>query len=144
MSLAQKKIINIFKTFIERVFVPQLSKMDASSQQEWNKFSNMISGDQPNISEIQLYVETLPGSQPIFNKFNFQPSIDNKPPFLSKIKRELPQQNTSGGFNPSKTFGGEKARMMFPLKDIDDSPSYNFSKQDPSSGFTTQSVMPTL
>jgi len=33
----------------------------------------------------------------------------------------------SGGFNPSKTFGGERARMMFPIKnDMDD-----FSEQKP-------------
>ncbi len=49
MNLTERKIIGIFKTFIEKVFVPQLSKMDPSSQQEWNKFSSMISPDQFNI-----------------------------------------------------------------------------------------------
>lgn len=49
MNLTERKIIGIFKTFIEKVFVPQLSKLDSSSQQEWNKFSNMILPDQFNI-----------------------------------------------------------------------------------------------
>lgn len=42
-ATAERKIIHIFKTFIERVFVPQLGKMDPVCQQEWGKFSNMIS-----------------------------------------------------------------------------------------------------
>lgn len=34
---------------------------------------------------------------------------------------ELQVNDSSQGFNPSKTFGGERARMMFPLKsDSDD------------------------
>jgi hypothetical protein len=47
----------------------------------------------------------------------------------------------TGAFNPSKTFGGERARMMFPLKsDIDDfseqkkdvnyNQNQNFGKED--------------
>ena len=64
MSLSDRRIINIFKTFIEKVFVPQLSKIDLSCQQEWNKFSNMISIEQINVGELQLYVETLPGINP--------------------------------------------------------------------------------
>lgn len=43
MNLSERRIINIFKSFIEKVFVPQLAKLDLSCQQEWNKFSNMIS-----------------------------------------------------------------------------------------------------
>jgi len=38
--------------------------MDLSCQQEWNKFSNMISIEQINVGELQLYVETLPGINP--------------------------------------------------------------------------------
>ena len=29
------------------------------------------------------------------------------------------EQNNNGGFSLTRTFGGEKARMMFPLKDFD-------------------------
>lgn len=43
MNITERRIVNIFKSFIERVFVPQLSKMDFACQQEWTKFSNMIS-----------------------------------------------------------------------------------------------------
>lgn len=31
-----------------------------------------------------------------------------------------PSHNEGGGFNPSKTFGGERARMMFMKGDMDD------------------------
>lgn len=50
MNTSDRKIINIFKSFIDRIFVPQLPKMDASCQQEWNKFSAMISADQLNLN----------------------------------------------------------------------------------------------
>ena len=61
--------------------------MDLSCQQEWNKFSSMISGEQLNLGEVQLYVDTLPGGIPVYNKPNFDFSSDNKPPFLSKLKK---------------------------------------------------------
>lgn len=64
------------------------------------------------------------------NRPNFVPN-DNKPTFFTKTKRDT-VEDTAGGFNPSKTFGGERARMMFPLKDFDepiaDRQNYNFSK----------------
>lgn len=130
MNLGERKIINIFKSFIERVFVPQLPKMDPTCQQEWTKFSNMLTTEPLNIGEIQLFVDTLPSTSSAFNRPNYSLN-DNKPAFFNKPKREF-QEETPGSFNPSKTFGGEKARMMFPLKDIDepmaDRQNYNFSK----------------
>lgn len=117
MNLNERKIVSMFKAFIERVFVPQLPKMDLSCQQEWNKFSNIISSDQLTLAEIQLYVDTLPGTSPSTNRPNFIPN-DNKPTFFTKTKKEVTEDTTTG-FNPSKTFGGERARMMFPLKDFD-------------------------
>lgn len=50
MNIPDRKIINIFKSFIERVFVPHLPKMDLFSQQEWNKFNSIISADLINIA----------------------------------------------------------------------------------------------
>lgn len=72
-----------------------------------------------------------------------------------KSRRESMSDQVTGAFNPSKTFGGEKARMMFPLKDFDDSqqqtkPQYSFSKdfskekEEPHSGITTQDILPAL
>ena len=40
----------------------------------------------------------------------------------------MSEPNVTGGFNPSKTFGGERARAMFPLKDYDEAQNYNFGK----------------
>lgn len=53
-----------------------------------------------------------------FNNFNKQ-NVDrseNKSPLFSKIRKESSNEPTSGF--PSRTFGGEKARMMFPAKDF--------------------------
>ena len=74
MNLNERKIVSMFKAFIERVFVPQLPKMDLSCQQEWNKFSNIISSDQLTLAEIQLYVDTLPATSPSTNRPNFIPN----------------------------------------------------------------------
>lgn len=49
MNIGERRIISIFKAFIEKVFVPQLSKMDGNCQQEWNKFSSLITADQFNL-----------------------------------------------------------------------------------------------
>ena len=108
----------MFKTFIDKIFVPQLPKMDANCQTEWNKFSNIISGDSINFGEVQLYLNTLSststqniqGSQSIPN--NFFDKTRNKSPFnLNKVRKESTNEN-SVAFNPSKTFGGERARLM--------------------------------
>ena len=45
---------------MDKVFAPQLNKMDLHCQQEWSKFSNMLTSEQINLGELQLYVETLP------------------------------------------------------------------------------------
>ena len=114
MSLGEKKLITIFKTFIEKVFVPQLPKLEPTCQKEWAKFSSMLGAEQINFGELQLYVDTLPGR-------GLPDSGDkprNKSPFFMKNRKESPATMDQGGFNPSKTFGGERARMTFPLKDL--------------------------
>ena len=80
MSMADKKIISIFRNFIEKVFVPQLSKMDVTCQLEWNKFSNLISAEQVAINEVQFYVDSLPS--PGYNNNATGPSGYN---FSAKI-----------------------------------------------------------
>lgn len=118
MNLTERKIIGIFKSFIEKVFVPQLSKMDLSSQQEWNKFSTMISPDQFNIGQVQIYVDGLTGFGSNFNRPNTDIN-ENRQNFFLKSKKQPSMQFNTNTFNPSKTFGGEKARAMFPLKDYE-------------------------
>lgn len=151
MNPTDRKIIHIFKSFIERVFVPQLPKMEFTCLQEWNKFSSMISTEMPNLNEIQLYVDTLPT---INAKHSFE-RIETKSPVFSKIRRDSTSEHNNGGasFNPSRTFGGERARMMFPLKDFDDGAvernSYHTKdslkdKEEISPGITTQMVLPTI
>lgn len=68
--MAERKLVNIFKSFVERVFLPQLHKLDFRCQQEWSRFSNMLSAEQLNIAELQQYVDTLPGlNSPPRNSF---------------------------------------------------------------------------
>ena len=109
MSLSERKVIAIFKTFIEKVFVPQLPKMELPCQKEWAKFSSMLSADQFNYGEMQLYVDTLPTTN--------ADKPRNESPFFIKSKKEISVPSEQAGF-ASKTFGGERARLMFPLKDL--------------------------
>jgi hypothetical protein len=156
MNLTERKLLSLVKTFIEKVFVPQLPKLDFACQQEWNKFNQVISSDQVSISDLQTYIDGL--SPPhLISLPPFRQAYDrseNKSPIFPRSRKESSQdQNT--GFNPSKTFGGEKARLMFPLRDLDDqfadkAPGNTFGrdsgKDDGLGGFglTTQAVLPTL
>lgn len=68
---------------------------------------------------MQLYVDTLPSISPGLNRQNFDRAENKSPLFAKSRKESVSEPNTGGGFNPSRTFGGERARMMFPLKDFD-------------------------
>lgn len=59
LSGAQKKLIQIFKTFVEKAIIPQLKKIDGSLVQ-WNKFSAFMLAEPININEMQIYVDTMP------------------------------------------------------------------------------------
>ena len=59
----EKQLIQIFKTFVEKTFLPALRKTD-NSMQEWNKFASMLSVEQINFNQLQYYVETLQSSPP--------------------------------------------------------------------------------
>lgn len=95
----------------------------------------------------------MPNSGTNNGKHNFD-KIEAKSPVFSKIRRDsTTEQNGTGGFNPSRTFGGERARMMFPLKDFEDNPvdrnnamSKDFSKdkEEVPLGLTTQIILPTI
>jgi hypothetical protein len=72
-----------------------------------------------------------------------------------RARKESSQEQTTS-FNPNKTFGGEKARLMFPLRDFDDQfldktggslgMTKDLGKDEGYNGFglTTQTVLPTL
>lgn len=55
----EKKFIQVFKTFVEKALLPQIKKFEGSLA-DWNKFASLISADNLNFSELQLYVESLP------------------------------------------------------------------------------------
>jgi hypothetical protein len=89
----------------------------------------MISSDSINIIEIQQYIEKLPNQLLGIGKYEYEKTVENK---LLVSSHRLKKDGTldlngntgnSANFNPNKTFGGEKARIMFPMKDFEE-PSY--------------------
>ena len=57
----EKKLIQLFRTFVDKALIPQIKKADGSLT-DWNKFSALISSENINYSELQLYVDTLPSA----------------------------------------------------------------------------------
>ncbi len=114
--MADKRIISVFRTFVEKVFLPNLKKTDPAIA-EWNKFAQLLNNDN-SFDEVAQYVDSI--------------GIQSAPqPFAPLEKREIPLfkkrtdtdamsgNNEVGGFNPSKTFGGKVNRMMF-MGEMDD------------------------
>lgn len=107
-----KKLIASFRNFVERIFLPNLKKTDPAVQ-EWNKFNQLLSIDNNNYEEALQYSESIgmPNNPPSFTPLEKR----EIPIFKKRTDNEAPSTNSSdsGSFNPSKTFGGERARMMF-------------------------------
>lgn len=72
----EKKLIQLFRVFVEKALIPQVKKFDGSVV-EWSKFSNMISCESVNYNELQIYVDSLPSSIPSVSSYDKQ-SIQNK------------------------------------------------------------------
>lgn len=53
---SDRRLIQIFKTFVERVFLPQFKPTDRPFL-EWNKFSTFFSADPISIDEMQTYID---------------------------------------------------------------------------------------
>ena len=51
----EKRIISIFKSFIEKSLIPQIKKQDGQLN-EWNQFSYMLMTENVNLNELQNYV----------------------------------------------------------------------------------------
>ena len=60
----EKRLIQLFKGFVERALIPQIRKYNASTF-EWDKFAGLISQDVLNYGEIQAYVESFPPIQSV-------------------------------------------------------------------------------
>ena len=73
----EKKLISLFKNFVERALLPQLKKVDGS-QSEWSKFSSMISTESINYNELQLYVDSLSSNVPLLSALDKQSSHQKK------------------------------------------------------------------
>ena len=44
----EKRLIAIFRTFVEKALLPQLKRIEGASSKEWNKFNSMLSMDNLN------------------------------------------------------------------------------------------------
>ena len=95
----QKKLVHIFKTFVEKSIVPQLRKLEGSLT-DWNKFCTLLLSDSINYIDLQMFVDSLP----IWGASNAQN--------LLSLNRKTSGENNDGNvFNPSRTFGGEKNKF---------------------------------
>jgi hypothetical protein len=75
----------------------------------------MITNEQINLQEIQNYIENLTGTINV-NRQSFD-RRESKSPLFAKMRKDKDVvQEPVMPFNPSKTFGGEKTRIMFPIK----------------------------
>ena len=63
----EKRLIAIFRSFVEKSLLPQIKKVEGSTQ-EWQRFNSLLSADTPNLSEMQIYVDTLPSTAPTFDR----------------------------------------------------------------------------
>lgn len=115
----EKRLTAAFRTFVDKVFLPTMKRTDPQAL-EWHKFSRLLSGDTINLEEITQYVDSLNGSPG--NLGNFPGSLEKKEmPFMrKKAGEDLGPSHSEPAFNPSKTFGGERARMMFMKGEMDD------------------------
>lgn len=114
----EKRLIATFRTFVEKIFLPQCSKNEAVMA-DWSKYMAILSTESININEVQLYVDSIGtgGSQisPLLMQSQHSvPTIGKKEEFYNNSsvynrKKEEGLQydnnNQEGGFNPNKTFG---------------------------------------
>ena len=63
-----KKLVNAFKNFVEKVFLPNLKRTDPQMQ-EWNKFNKIISNEFINYEELGNYVDSINISSENTNSF---------------------------------------------------------------------------
>jgi hypothetical protein len=64
----EKKLIVIFKNFVEKIFLPSFKKTDPQVL-EWNRLSQYISNDNINYEEVYQYVESINSNPtPTFEK----------------------------------------------------------------------------
>lgn len=54
----EKKLIQIFKAFVEKALIPQIKKFEGSLN-EWNRFSALLFSDNINYIDLQSYVDSL-------------------------------------------------------------------------------------
>lgn len=58
LSTPERRCLQIFKAFVEKAFIPQIKQVNGSLA-EWNIFESLISAPNPNLNEIQYFVDTL-------------------------------------------------------------------------------------
>ena len=94
------------------MFLPTVKRTDPQAL-EWHKFSRLLSAETISLDDISQHVDSINASTSSMPNFA---SLEKKDlPFVRKKLGEDPglSNNESSSFNPSKTFGGERARMMF-------------------------------
>lgn len=104
-----------FRNFVEKVFLPSLKRTDQQLN-EWNRFNQYLNNEYINYEELYQYIDSINNSQ----VSNLQTFEKRELPFKKRNEDFLNSNSESPGFNPSKTVGGEKARMMLAKGYMDD------------------------
>lgn len=73
--MTDKKLVAVFRSFVEKVFLPTLKKTDPAAI-EWSKLNQLLSQDANNYDEAAQYVESL--------------GANNNTPTFALDKREVP------------------------------------------------------
>jgi hypothetical protein len=56
-----KKVIAVFRSFVEKVFLPNIKKTDPAFL-EWNKFNQLLAIETNSYDEVAQYVDSLGGN----------------------------------------------------------------------------------
>lgn len=114
MQNNEKKLINIFKEFLERGVLPEI-KYNNSLAASCQYFTTILLQEPLDTNGLQAIVDTFPANR------GSQPEPQKLAPTFVKKKEDGNSydysQETSNGFNPNRTFGGERSRYtMFQTK----------------------------
>jgi hypothetical protein len=103
----ERKLASLFRSFVEKVFQPQLHTSQGVLK-EWCAFSSLISSPALNLAELQAYVDALPPLLP--------PALPDRRELPLRFSNRQPPhgrpESLEDSFHPSRTFGGERAKNI--------------------------------
>lgn len=114
----EKKLVGIFKQFVEKAIVPVIKGND-SAVSEWQYFSSLLGQDTLDYSKLQIYVDVLSNSKSYNEDVAKKEEDRSKYTNFFKRREETAETENTYTFQPSKTFGPSSKPALFPLKGQD-------------------------